>query len=626
MSRLEQVLEDCLDQLINGEATLEDCLALYPEHAAELRRLWATAGKLEQGRRVQPSPIFRARARARLRAHMNAHPRGRSARWWSNLMFSRLPLAFGRALSVASTLAVMLCLFLATGTVLAQMARPGDPLYSWRTASERVWRNLHPDPLEADLTLSNRHARDLTDVAGDPEAEQLALQDYERTLAELSSYYKPDSHKIISEALVEQKDNLEQADLTVPALEALLAKVSVAEIDFSLDNQATLTNDGFITYRLVITNHNPSDLVTATLISALSPAEALVSLSGAGCGAAQQGVMTCTVRSASSEALPELTVTAAIEPCYAGFIRHTALVTGTTGVVNVNPNYQAVAESQITLPFPGSARLVYVQSDGQSHELDLITPAGARLNNDLHRRAAAPAWSPDGTTLAFVGEAGISDLGGEYSKGNGVWLIDIVNNQGQNPRQLVSQDHIKSLAWSPDGSKLAFEVGEPGMPHHEVAVVNAADGQPISRFSGEHPAWSSDGQTLVIKACLPGCGLWQVNPDGSGGQQLTFDSSDSYPTWSPTGQEVAFASQRDGDWEIYRLRLAGKELIRVTDRPGTDTTPVFGACGQELYVRTDAEGSWWITVMRLDGSDERKVAEGVGPSDEWGLARPAIYY
>lgn len=626
MSRLEQVLEDCLDQLINGEATLEDCLALYPEHAAELRRLWATAGKLEQGRQVQPSPIFRARARPRLRAHMNAHPRGRPARWWRNLLFSRLPLVFGRALSVASTLAVMLCLFLATGTVLAQMARPGDALYSWRTASEQVWRTFHPDKLEANLTLANRHARDLTDVAGDPEAEQLAVQDYERTLAELSSYTNPDTQDIISEALIEQKDNLDRADLAVPALEELLTRVSVAEIDFSLDNHATVTDEGFITYRLVITNHRPGDPVTATLVSALSPAEALVSLSGAGCGEAQQGVMTCTVRSVSTEALHELTVTAAIQPCYAGFIRHTALVTGTTGIVNVNPNYQAVAESEITLPFPGSARVVYVQSDGRSHRLDLITPTGERLKDELHRRAAAPAWSPDGTTLAFFGEEGISELGGEYSAGNGVWLMDIVNNQGQNPRQLVSQDHLKSLAWSPDGSKLAFEVGEPGMPHHEVAVVNAEDGQPMSRFSGEHPAWSRDGQKLVIKACLPGCGLWQVNLDGSGGEQLTFDSSDSYPTWSPTGQEVAFASRRDGDWEIYRLRLAGNELIRVTDRPGTDTTPVFGACGQELYVRTDIHGSWWITVMRLDGSDERKVQEGVGPSDEWGLARPAIYY
>jgi TolB protein len=262
-----------------------------------------------------------------------------------------------------------------------------------------------------------------------------------------------------------------------------------------------------------------------------------------------------------------------------------------------------------------------VQSNGQTHHLGMVTSAGQVLNYELHLHAAAPAWSPDGTKIAFFGEPGISTLGGIYELGTGVWIID---DQGKNSTQIVQIDHVKNIAWSPDGTKLAFEFGQPGMTH-EIRVVDSRDGQQISNFSGEQPGWSPDSQKLGIKACLPDCGLWQVNFDGSGRQQITFHKTDSYPAWSPDDQYLAFTSEQDGDWEVYLIRLADGDLQPLTDRPGTDTTPVFGPDSQEVYLRTDAFGGWRITVMTLDGRNERLVKEGVGPSDDWGLARPAVH-
>jgi TolB protein len=190
----------------------------------------------------------------------------------------------------------------------------------------------------------------------------------------------------------------------------------------------------------------------------------------------------------------------------------------------------------------------------------------------------------------------------------------------------MAQDHLKALDWSPDGAKLAVEVGIPNLPH-EIVVLDAQDGQELSRFPGEQPAWSPDSRTLIIKSCSPGCGLWQVEIDGSPVKQITSNGTDSYPAWSPDGQYLAFSSlQRAGNWEIYWLRLADEHIFQVTDRPGTDTTPVFGPCGQEIYLRTDEYGSWWITAVKLDGSDEYKIREGVGPTNDWGLARPAVHF
>jgi Tol biopolymer transport system component len=272
-------------------------------------------------------------------------------------------------------------------------------------------------------------------------------------------------------------------------------------------------------------------------------------------------------------------------------------------------------------PTTRPATVVYVQGKNDLHTLGLSSSEGQDIDLTLHEFAAAPAWSPDGSQVAFFGESGINQLGGIYGEGNGIWLVDVAT---RGVRQLVKIDHVKNINWSWDGNRLAFEVGPPGVTH-QVVVVNANDGHELSRFPGEQPAWAPGDQRLVIKSCAPECGLWQVGTDGSGGRLLTNDSTDSYPAWSPDGGHLVFASRgRTGDWEIYRLNPEDKTLFQLTQRSGTDVTPVFSPDGREIYFRTDVAGSWQIRAINPEGEFERLVRDNVGPSDDWGLARPAV--
>jgi Tol biopolymer transport system component len=288
--------------------------------------------------------------------------------------------------------------------------------------------------------------------------------------------------------------------------------------------------------------------------------------------------------------------------------------------------------------------IVYVQSNRQNHDLGI-----KRANQVIIREnAAAPAWSPSGEQIAFFGEAP------EYN--TGIWVM---TERGQNPTQLFParqapaldqnvKDHIKNIAWSPDGTKLAFEVDTPS-DQPMVWVINAAVGTRISDpFPGRQPAWSPEGQGLAINTCFRNdCGLWRVDFLGGSQIRLTDNSSDSYPVWSPLGY-LAFSRQSgNGGWELYQLRLPNSlnsldeqwldehPPQQLTFLNSTSTTPVFNSSGQRIFFRTDARGgsdNWDILAIDLadDGAgpgDVQRIPiqEGIGPSDDAGLARPAVY-
>ncbi len=140
-----------------------------------------------------------------------------------------------------------------------------------------------------------------------------------------------------------------------------------------------------------------------------------------------------------------------------------------------------------------------------------------------------PAWSPDGSTIAFSRSYGV----GVYAQRH-VWLM---NADGSNPRQLTSlaPDPVAEVrtgesapAWSPDGSRLAFVYGIwSGGPVGGTIYVMGADGfnptpvttQPLSETGYQYlPAWSPDGRRLAFQSEGPGqtAMVKIINADGTG--------------------------------------------------------------------------------------------------------------
>ncbi len=68
-----------------------------------------------------------------------------------------------------------------------------------------------------------------------------------------------------------------------------------------------------------------------------------------------------------------------------------------------------------------------------------------------------------------------------------------------------------------------------------------------------------------------------MNSDGSNVRRLTNNAAtDDSPTWSPDNQQLAFASDRDGDFEIYILNVSdGTVVQQVTQNTAQDRWPLW---------------------------------------------------
>jgi Tol biopolymer transport system component len=135
-------------------------------------------------------------------------------------------------------------------------------------------------------------------------------------------------------------------------------------------------------------------------------------------------------------------------------------------------------------------------------------------------------------------------------------------------------------AWSPDGSKIAFRRGP------DIYLMNP-DGTGLVNWSNYGsttnggPSWSPDGTQIAFGSRR--VGNWEIyvmNADGTGLTRLTDDpASDFLPAWSPDGSKIAFMTDRDGNEEIYVMNPDGTGLVNLTNSPSREYSPAWSPGG-----------------------------------------------
>ena len=218
----------------------------------------------------------------------------------------------------------------------------------------------------------------------------------------------------------------------------------------------------------------------------------------------------------------------------------------------------------------------------------------------LLRNAYGPAWSPDGSRLAFVSRrSGDEEIYVAKADGTGVTRLTRLPGPDLSP------------AWSSDGRRLAWS------RNAEIWTMTAAGADKrklVARAKPWHehhaPAWHR--AALVYSSTR--VSAFNTELFRAPAKRLTFTpgsdgvlGDDSMPDFTPDGRRIVFTSNRDRQGEIYVMNASGTGQQRLTRRAGDDWAPDVSPDGTRIAFTQLPDSIW---TMNADGTGLTRLTRG----------------
>ena len=269
---------------------------------------------------------------------------------------------------------------------------------------------------------------------------------------------------------------------------------------------------------------------------------------------------------------------------------------------------------------------ITVGPDNKGGEIVALTADMMQESGDKKADSAIPAWSPDGSLIAF-----------QSKKEGGNFQVYVMDVNGNNKRRVSTGQAIAhQAAWSPDGKTIAYVAGDKidvGSPK-EIYTVSVDGGAPKQITTGgkdlSRPAWSPDGKSIMYLDNLSDrfSDIMIMNADGTSPRKLADGVRASTPQFNLAGDKVLYyfvslaapATTTTGSApgpvgsDIYVIPTAGGQPANLTLNSQEDYQPVWSPDSTKLAWSSIIGGGQGhkIVVANADGSEVQSVSSGEG--------------
>ncbi|MDR0528399.1 MAG: Tol-Pal system beta propeller repeat protein TolB [Zoogloeaceae bacterium] len=253
-----------------------------------------------------------------------------------------------------------------------------------------------------------------------------------------------------------------------------------------------------------------------------------------------------------------------------------------------------------------STRIAYVLKTAGRYHLQIADADGHNAQTALisSEPVISPAWSPDGTRIAYVSFENKKPIIFSHSLLTGTRQV-LANFKGSN----------SAPAWSPDGTRIALVLSRDG--HSQIYLINA-NGGGLTRLSNSagidtEPQFSADDAFIYFTSDRGGSPqIYRVAAQGGMAERITFTGNYNVsPSLSPDGKNLAFITRQDGAFRLAVMDLASRQTQILSDS-SKDESPSFAPNSRMIVLATEMGGRGTLSVVSIDGRVRQRLSVPAG--------------